>query len=206
MTSNDVGSHVFYASATGCRVFLSDHSLFGEKEAIWSQHCFYQKRPNMMRNVLRWVNPAWLRVQWPWLYQGPENPSANKSWAHEFLGSENRRSPEEIANLLGWRYPFDLPESHERFLLLAPRLGWEAGTSAELEGAKRKLAEMEQAADIERQQAKQEVATLRRSLETELEKARREIAVLKGSLSWKLAGKHLFSIEKRVRGLRGPID
>jgi hypothetical protein len=201
MTSNDIGSHAFYASATGCRVFLSDHSLFGEKEAIWSQHCFYQKRPHVMRNVLRWIDPVWLRAQWPWLYQGPGNPSASKSWADEFLGTANRRSPEEIASLLGWRYPFDLPESHERFHRLAPRLGWEPVNNGGFESAKRESSDRSDTAEGDRERAAREMSDQKQSLEAEVERARRELSGMKHSLAWKLAGKHLFSIEKRVRRL-----
>lgn len=184
MTSNDIGSHVFYASATGCRVFLSEHSLFGEKEAIWSKHVFYQKRPNVMRNVLRWMDPVWLRRQWPWLYQGPAAPVANKGWADIFLGTENKRSAEEIANLFGWRYPFDLPESRERFRRFAPRLGWKSAADTELEKAKR------------------EVSDLRHAVEDRTD-AKQELIALKCSLAWKLAGKPLLSIEKRMRRFWG---
>lgn len=170
VTSNDIGSHAIYASATGCRVFLSDHTLFPEREATWSRHSFYQKRPNVMRNVLRWINPAWLRGQWPWLYQGPQDPCANVEWANEFLGTENKRSFQEMARLFGWRYPFSGEESQEEFLRQAPLFGWSApGESAPAKAGRQKNSKDEQ-----------------------------QLKQISSSLTWKLA-RPLFRLERSLR-------
>jgi len=123
MTSNDFGSHVIYAAAVGCRPFVSEHSLVGEKRAIWEKHPFYANRPNVLRNVLKWNDPEFLRDRWPWLYNGKPPAVANTAWANEMLGMGNTRSPLEIARLLGWRYPFGEEPSREIFLKFAPLLG-----------------------------------------------------------------------------------
>lgn len=123
MTSNDFGSHVIYAAAVGCRPFVSEHSLVGEKRAIWEKHPFYANRPNVLRNVLKWNDPEFLRDRWPWLYSGKPPAVANTAWANEMLGMGNTRSPLEIARLLGWRYPFGEEPSREIFLKFAPLLG-----------------------------------------------------------------------------------
>lgn len=51
------------------------------------------------------------------------------------------------------------------------------------------------------ERATREMSEQKHSLEAEVERARQELSVMKRSLAWKLAGKHLFSIEKRVRRL-----
>ena len=133
MTSNDIGSHVIYASATGCKVFIGGPSLWVDKESIWARHPFYIGRPNVMKNVLRWIDPNNARRRWPWLYGPPEQAEARAAWAHEYLGTENRRTPVEMANLLGWRYPFAGGEDADTFRRLAPAHGWENPQTASLE-------------------------------------------------------------------------
>lgn len=123
MTSNAFGSHVIYASSAGCRPFLTDHPLYGDKRALWARHPYYASRPNLLSNVLKWTSHEFLREKWPWLYNAGPMAASNTSWANDMLGMRNVRSPLEVARLLGWRYPFSAEPSRESFLKFTPLLG-----------------------------------------------------------------------------------
>jgi hypothetical protein len=73
--------------------------------------------------------------------------------------------------------------------------------NAEFEKANRESSDRSCAVEGNRERATRDMSDQKHSLEAEVERARQELSVMKRSLAWKLAGKHLFSIEKRVRRL-----
>ena len=101
VTTNTPGSHLAYASYCGCKV------------SYWGKDCGYQKQeldthPHHLRygnvtNVLKTMDfTEYCRNRYPFFFTEPEDATTHVDWARQALGEENRKKPEEIAELLGW--------------------------------------------------------------------------------------------------------
>ena len=160
------------------------------------------------------------RDQYPWLFVEPTKAILAKEHAGEALGATYKRSPEEIARLLGWHYcagdasgELSGGDPHT----MAATLGWiprtMGGTTALLQAhlqldaagktlaqALPELSECQSRADAAIQKSKAKIDALKK----EQRKLARELSALRESQrlwAWRLVGKPLASIERRVRRL-----
>ncbi|MCG3148410.1 MAG: hypothetical protein PCFJNLEI_01853 [Verrucomicrobiae bacterium] len=99
MTTCNVGSHVVYAAACGCKV-----SIYGETQRARVSDLvnepFYRKHPELIQE--RDKKSGSLRSQFPQLDVPPAEATVQTAWAAEMLGAQHQRSAAEIARLLGW--------------------------------------------------------------------------------------------------------
>jgi hypothetical protein len=116
VTTNKIGSHVAYAAYSGCRVSLwgpdnrRKHSHFS-KDGLWSRF------PDMLDHYLRLGQRENLFKLYPFLDCEPGKARIQTEWGAKELGEECRRSPEEMAKLLGWRWkPGQDEDYHRRFM------------------------------------------------------------------------------------------
>lgn len=108
MTTNVLGSHVAYASFCGCRVSIwgpyAELKLEDYRAVPW-----YQKNWRHASALVECFAEAHVRKSHPILFNDPWDARLLQDWAKPFLGYEQRRSPAEIARLLGWN-PFGQAE------------------------------------------------------------------------------------------------
>lgn len=108
MTTNVLGSHVAYASFCGCRVSIwgpyAEIRLEDYKAVPW-----YQKNWRHASALVECFTEARARNRHPILFQDPWSAPVLTDWAKPFLGYAQRRSPAEVARLLGWT-PFGQAE------------------------------------------------------------------------------------------------
>ena len=101
MTTNRLSSHVAYAAYSGCKV-----SIFGEYLPLtieeFSDSAFYRQFPDLMQYYVEKSQKSKLEKQFPEFFVAPWEASSRKDWADENVGVKHKRSPAEIAKLLGW--------------------------------------------------------------------------------------------------------
>jgi hypothetical protein len=101
ITSNYLGSYVAYAAYSGCQVSLwgrfADPRLEDFKGIPW-----YEKNWRKVADVFEQSTESSLRQALPWLFRNPWEARPNRDWAERILGLRHRRTPSEIARLLGW--------------------------------------------------------------------------------------------------------
>lgn len=96
MTTNQMGSHVLYASLCGCKVSVAEEFSYidvtsGDKHAAKTQ-----------KSCIEQTEISNLKKMYPKLYVGIEKAELDKEWAKEQAGVANILPSEEIAELLGW--------------------------------------------------------------------------------------------------------
>lgn len=96
MTTNQIGSHVLYASLCGCKVSIAEGFSYEEKH-IGDKHV--EKLKDLLENVMTIDN---LKKWYPQFYVEPDKATRNIEWAKEQSGIKNMLVPEQIAKLLGW--------------------------------------------------------------------------------------------------------
>jgi hypothetical protein len=103
MTTNRIGSHVAYAAYSGCKV-----SIFGEYLPLtieeFTDYSFTHQYPDLMQYYVDKSQKSELEKQFPELFLEPREATLRKDWADKIVGVKNKRSPEQIAKLLGWSF------------------------------------------------------------------------------------------------------
>lgn len=101
-TTNTYGSHIAYAAYCGCKI-----SLHGPKclltQAEYDTHPHYRRNPHLARMLKERDLLAEFRSRFPFFCVAPGDAVEQVDWARQALGEENKRSPEEIAELFEWR-------------------------------------------------------------------------------------------------------
>jgi hypothetical protein len=101
VTTNTLGSHVAYAAYSGCRV-----SIWGPYAEIkvedYASIPWYRQRWDRVAELIATFSESHVRKRAPLLFRDPWDAADLKSWAEPFLGDAFRRSPGEVARLLGW--------------------------------------------------------------------------------------------------------
>jgi hypothetical protein len=101
MTTNTIGSHVAYASSSGCKV-----SIFGDYGAYrredFKNDPYYINYPAVLEEVLSKSSEDVIRRQYPWLFRHPADASSYQEWGKDMIGEGSHRSASEMAVLLGW--------------------------------------------------------------------------------------------------------
>jgi hypothetical protein len=101
VTTNSLGSHVAYAAYSGAKV-----SLFGSYAAPayedFRNDPSYKNYPALLEVYIEGLQEKVIRFYYPELFVSPIKAPVRKDWGAEMIGATNKRTPQEIANLLGW--------------------------------------------------------------------------------------------------------
>ena len=101
VTTNSLGSHVAYAAYAGAKV-----SLFGSYAAPayedFRNDPSYKKYPALLEVHVEGLQEKVVRFYYPELFVSPIKATVRQDWGAEMVGAANKRSPREIARLLGW--------------------------------------------------------------------------------------------------------
>jgi hypothetical protein len=101
MTTNSLGSHIAYASYCGCKVSLfCKYQGFTKEDAEYDP--YYIKNPELVELWLELTKESYIRTKLPHLFVEPRDAVEMTKWAGEMLGLEYKKSPEVIADLMGW--------------------------------------------------------------------------------------------------------
>lgn len=116
MTTNTLGSHIAYGSASAMRV-----SIFGEyaelKAADFSNTEFYNLHPHVLGPIIDLHSQRYVRSNYGQFFCDPRDAQLNQEWADAEIGTQNRLPPHEMRKLLGW----DLISVTKKNLKLATR-------------------------------------------------------------------------------------
>ena len=101
-TTNSSGSHVAYAAYCGCKV-----SFDGPKNDLTlvevDTHPFYRNHPEVARQMKKRDFNAEFKEAFPFFFVEPWEATARVDWAFQALGGNNKKPPEEIAELFEWK-------------------------------------------------------------------------------------------------------
>jgi hypothetical protein len=194
VVSDVQGSHLPYAAWCGCGTVLLE-PLFERKWEHFKDHVHFQKHPQLIQNLV-FHQADFIRERLPFLFTGDlANASRPLEWAANLLGVESKRSPQEMARLLGWRWSPSEPAFAD--LPYDKVAAWLGAVSPDLEHA----AKDEQIAKLKQVQSalKLDLKDARSKVKQSDHEGRKQVA-FNTSISGKI-GRKLFSTEKRVRSL-----
>ena len=101
VVTDSIGSHVAYAAYCGCKVVLRNATSDFTSEAV-----LYDNRPDWLKDEEkrpRKSTKEYLQEIAPFLFVSMAEATQQIDWAEKELGLENKKSSEEIAELLGWK-------------------------------------------------------------------------------------------------------
>ena len=101
MTTNILGSHVVYASAFGCRASISG-GYVAPKEEDYRGIGFYLDYPEALGSAVELFSETKMSERYPWLFCAPQEAITNKEWGESEVGTENKKSPDVLRELMGW--------------------------------------------------------------------------------------------------------
>lgn len=184
VVSDVQGSHLPYAAWCGCKVALLE-PLFERKWEHFKDHILYQKRPELIQNLV-FHETGFIRNRLPFLF--PVDLAAApcpREWASELLGDHFKRTPQEMARLLGWKW--DAEDPAFTGIVYADAASWlgASNPNVEADGLRTKLEEQKTGAKDQRKALQQ------------AEKSLGQLAPFASSFSGKL-GRLLYSLEKRL--------
>ncbi|MBL9116665.1 MAG: hypothetical protein JNJ83_16780 [Verrucomicrobiaceae bacterium] len=182
-----LGSHVIYAAASGARIdFVKDIPFEIVRESSIGD--LTAARRSAAHAHL--IEEEKLRLE-TMLQAGGADCQA---WAMQAGGAHFRKDPVTVARLLGWTHDKIFPEITESNAHHLETLGW----SDHNKDSDLVLRLDKQVADqkVKIKSAEKQVKTL----EKLVLKEKQRLNTLEKSWAWKLVGKHLHSIERRLRG------
>lgn len=101
VTTNRVASHVPYAAYSGCKVSVHGTYIAPRMED-YINHPFYKQHPALLPLHLERAQESEVRRRYGQFFRPPHEAVQQCDWARETLGADFRRTPAEIARLLGW--------------------------------------------------------------------------------------------------------
>jgi hypothetical protein len=205
--TNEVTSVAVYGAFFGARISVSGPAALLPPVESFAKHPHYQRHPELLKN-LELRHPDRLKSLFPFLFAPPDEATCPHEWASIEVGEKHVMADAEIARLLGWRYVDGDPvwAGVDRRNGLAT-FGWlppQIGSQDVLEKVAQVLApELKSEVDVVNHLKVQRDAVKTLGKEVRAAKvASTELATIKKSWAWRLLAKPLFSIEKRLRGLR----
>jgi len=99
MTTNNIGSHVLYASYCGCKVSIAGPETEMKREYFKNDEV-YKKYPYLLDVNLSSMKNA--LKQFPFLFVNPDQAINYKKWANEEIGVKYRKDEHELRKLFGW--------------------------------------------------------------------------------------------------------
>lgn len=101
VSTNDDGSHVYYAAAAGCKVSIEGPPSVRDLDGLKS-HPFYREFPEGLGHLHKTMS---LRQEiFPFLYGPLKNAELRIDWALDQLGYPEKRSPRNLKRTLGWTF------------------------------------------------------------------------------------------------------
>ena len=101
MTTNTIGSHLAYAAYSGCKPSIyGNYVSHGTDD--FKHDPFYLNYPELVEYVVRNSTEEKIRRQYPHLFKHPTDAPECSDWGAEMVGEKNKKTPEEISELLGW--------------------------------------------------------------------------------------------------------
>jgi len=212
--SDTVGAHLAQASLCGARTCVFgpapklDRALL--TKALDASCERVRQDPRMLDSFVD--NPDHYRERLPFLFRSPDEAGSFPEWGGEVLGVAHKRPDAEIARLLGWHHcPGSPGFANAEHAEMAGVLGWLPAAAVSPHALHESLLQL-QRRGLSLRQAVDELKELRKqhkSLAKELERAKsnlmkqtaknREMSGLKRTFAWRLAGKHVYSVEKFIR-------
>ncbi len=100
MTTNTIGSHILYASYSGCKVSI--YGTYIEYSKLdFVDDPFYNKRPYMLDYNLEQSSHQKIREKYQFFFISPIKSRQNIEWANNEIGKENMVTSFDIAKLFG---------------------------------------------------------------------------------------------------------
>lgn len=191
VTTNGTGSQVAYAA------------YYGAKPSVWGPEPvvpppdkprrIFLSLPGLREEIHRVTSVPELLKHEPWLAVHPREAKLAMDWAKRELGEANRLSPRDLQAEFGW-LPEQLTDYH---LELEEMLRGKLNAERDLRKANEQVAELEAkvaALQVSKQSQREKAEKAAAKAEKELAQLRR----IAGSRAWKLFGKPVYGIEKRL--------
>lgn len=102
VTTNTIGSHLPYAAYCGVKVSIyGNYSDFSKYD--FSNDPFAKANPELIDFDIKHSTEVYVRNLLPFIFcKHPRDAKESKSWADVELGVKNKKSAQELAELLGW--------------------------------------------------------------------------------------------------------
>lgn len=101
-TSNCPGSHFAYAAYCGCKMSFNGPECTLLRAELDS-HPQYKRYPEIARAMRENDLLADFKNKFPFFFVEPDQATAQVDWARQELGEDNKKAPEDIAALFGWK-------------------------------------------------------------------------------------------------------
>jgi len=101
MTTNTIGSHVLYAAYSGCKVSI--YGKFAEySEEDFLNDPYYSVNPLILKENLLGSTEKKIREKYNCFFVHPKKAVQKLIWAKEQIGEKNKKTIDDLADLLGW--------------------------------------------------------------------------------------------------------
>ena len=101
MTSNVMGSHIAYASASGCRVSIAGEYASPKAEE-YRNDPWYQKYPELLKKHLSLFQEKEIKQRFSHFFQEPKDSTTHVEWGNQMIGKKYQRTASELSEILGW--------------------------------------------------------------------------------------------------------
>lgn len=102
VTTNAPGSHIAYSAYCGCKVSFTGPEC-DTLGAPFDTHPFYKQNPHLAAEMKKWDLTQKFASRFPFFRVAPKEATIQTEWANKELGVGNKKQPEEIAELFGWK-------------------------------------------------------------------------------------------------------
>jgi len=113
MATCSIGSHLAYASYSGCKVFFLD-SYLEYKSSFLATDDLYKAYPELLDYQVWITSEAYVKKEYPFFFNNPKHLSSKIDWASNELGLPNMLSVCKLAETLGWRVLPQLKDLQDR--------------------------------------------------------------------------------------------
>jgi hypothetical protein len=101
VTTNGYGSHIAYASASGCAVSIyGTFPIYHPSDFVNDR--FYLENPGLLEKQLPATEEGVLKSLFPFLFVSPRDGVRDVCWGRHQIGADCRPSPARMAELMGW--------------------------------------------------------------------------------------------------------
>lgn len=101
MTSNVMGSHIAYASASGCRVSIAG-DYASPKAEEYRNDPWYQKYPEILKKHLSLFQEEEIKKRFFQFFQEPKESTTHVEWGEQMIGRRYQRTALDLSEILGW--------------------------------------------------------------------------------------------------------
>lgn len=101
-TSNNPGSHFAYAAFCGCKMSFHGPACDTLKVEL-DTHPHHKRYPEITKTLKELDLSAQFQTRFPFFFTDPREAAVQVDWARLALGENNKKPPEEIAELFEWK-------------------------------------------------------------------------------------------------------